>query len=75
MQNLDIVPSTLDLLGLEAVLAEDNEKSYKLKLAVEELEAKSKMNMIIFYRLSAIIKFINHKCPSCCRCPNCAITM
>ena len=42
VQNLDIVPSTLDLLGLEAVLAEDNEKSYKLKQAVEELEAKSK---------------------------------
>ena len=42
VQNLDIVPSTLDLLGLEAVLAEDNEKSYKLKLAVEELEAQSK---------------------------------
>ncbi|GIR68739.1 MAG: hypothetical protein CM15mP73_5600 [Hyphomicrobiales bacterium] len=42
MQNLDIVPSTLDLLGLEAVLAEDNEKSYKLKQAVEELEAQSK---------------------------------
>ena len=42
VQNLDIVPSTLDLLGLEAVLAEDNEKSYKLKLAVEEFEVQSK---------------------------------
>ncbi|MBU92952.1 MAG: chromosome partitioning protein ParA [Rhodobiaceae bacterium] len=42
VQNLYIVPSTLDLLGLEAILAEDNEKSYKLKLAVEELEIQSK---------------------------------
>ena len=42
VQNLDIVPSTLDLLGLEAVLAEDNEKSYKVKLAVEEFEVQSK---------------------------------
>ena len=43
VQNLHIIPSTLDLLGLEAVLADDSKKSYKLKLAVEELEAQSKI--------------------------------
>jgi chromosome partitioning protein len=37
VDNLHIVPSTLDLLGLEAVLANDNEKSYKLKRAIEKL--------------------------------------
>ena len=58
VQNLDIVPSTLDLLGLEVALAEDNEKSYKLKLAVEELEAQSKNEYDYIHRLSAIIKFI-----------------
>ena len=42
VQNLHIIPSTLDLLGLESVLADDSKKSYKLKLAVEELEAQSK---------------------------------
>ena len=43
VQNLHIIPSTLDLLGLESVLADDSKKSYKLKLAVEELEAQSKI--------------------------------
>ena len=38
VDNLHIVPSTLDLLGLEAVLANDNEKSYKLKRAIEKLK-------------------------------------
>lgn len=37
VDNLHIVPSTLDLLGLEAVLANDNEKSYKLKRSIEKL--------------------------------------
>ena len=41
VDNLHIVPSTLDLLGLEAVLASDNEKSYKLKRAIEKLNKES----------------------------------
>ena len=34
VDNLHIVPSTLDLLGLESVLSNDNEKSFKLKRAI-----------------------------------------
>ena len=47
--NLQIVPSTLDLLGLEAVLANDNEKSYKLKRAIEKLnkDAEKKYSYIL----------------------------
>lgn len=41
VDNLHIVPSTLDLLGLEAVLANDNEKSYKLKRAIEKLNKEA----------------------------------
>ncbi len=41
VDNLHIVPSTLDLLGLEAVLANDNEKSYKLKKAIEKLNKEA----------------------------------
>ena len=41
VDNLHIVPSTLDLLGLEAVLANDNEKSYKLKRAIEKLNKET----------------------------------
>ena len=41
VDNLHIVPSTLDLLGLEAVLANDNEKSYKLKRAIENFNKDS----------------------------------
>lgn len=49
VDNLHIVPSTLDLLGLEAVLANDNEKSYKLKRAIEKLnkEAEKKYSYIL----------------------------
>ena len=41
VDNLHIVPSTLDLLGLESVLANDNEKSFKLKRAIEKLNKDS----------------------------------
>ena len=41
VDNLHIVPSTLDLLGLEAVLSNDNEKSYKLKRAIEKLNKEA----------------------------------
>ncbi|NDD49627.1 MAG: ParA family protein [Alphaproteobacteria bacterium] len=49
VDNLHIVPSTLDLLGLEAVLANDNEKSYKLKRAIEKLnkDAEKKYSYIL----------------------------
>jgi len=49
VDNLHIVPSTLDLLGLEAVLANDNEKSYKLKSAIEKLnkDAEKKYSYIL----------------------------
>jgi chromosome partitioning protein len=49
VDNLHIVPSTLDLLGLEAVLANDNEKSYKLKGAIEKLnkDAEKKYSYIL----------------------------
>ena len=41
VDNLHIIPSTLDLLGLESVLANDNEKSFKLKRAIEKLNKDS----------------------------------
>jgi chromosome partitioning protein len=41
VDNLHIVPSTLDLLGLESVLANDNEKSFKLKRAIEKINKDS----------------------------------
>lgn len=41
VDNLHIVPSTLDLLGLESVLANDNEKSFKLKRAIEKFNKDS----------------------------------
>jgi chromosome partitioning protein len=41
VDNLHIVPSTLDLLGLESVLSNDNEKSFKLKRAIEKLNKDS----------------------------------
>ncbi len=49
VDNLHIVPSTLDLLGLEAILANDNEKSYKLKRAIEKLnkDAEKKYSYIL----------------------------
>jgi chromosome partitioning protein len=41
VSNLDIVPSTLDLLGLESMLANEPDKSYKLKKALLSLENSS----------------------------------
>ena len=39
--NLEIVPSTLDLLGLESTLVNDSDKSYKLKKAIQSLDSSS----------------------------------
>ena len=39
--NLEIVPSTLDLLGLESTLVNDSDKSYKLKKAIQLLDSSS----------------------------------
>ena len=39
--NLEIVPSTLDLLGLESTLVNDSDKSYKLKKAIQSLDRSS----------------------------------
>ena len=41
VNNLYLVPSTLDLLGLESILANEKDKSYKLKRAIESLQASS----------------------------------
>ena len=39
--NLEIVPSTLDLLGLESSLVNDSDKSFKLKKAIQSLDSSS----------------------------------
>ena len=69
-QNLDLIPSTINLAGAEVELVSEIARENRLKEAIEKLklnDASLTYEPLYIYRLSPIIRIINSKCFSSSR--------